>query len=124
MTHKLFCYVDETGQDTQGRLFVVAVVVTESERDELRQQCSAIELESGKGQRKWVKSKHDRRLAYMRQVVNIPALHGRLCFSASYDHANYLEETVRAIAGSLRLAENAEFQATVLIDGLPRSRGA
>ncbi len=34
LTHKLFCYVDETGQDTQGRLFVVAVVVTGSEREE------------------------------------------------------------------------------------------
>ena len=121
LTHKLFCYVDETGQDTQGRLFVVAVVITESEREALRQQCSAIELESGKGQRKWVKSKHDRRLAYMRQVLKIPALHGKLCFSASHGHADYLDATVRAIAGSLRLVESAEFQATILIDGLPRS---
>lgn len=121
MTHKLFCYVDETGQDTQGRLFVVAVVVTESEREALRQQCSTVERESGKGQRKWVKSKHDRRLAYIRQVLKIPALHGKLCFSASHGHANYQEETVRAITESLRLVESSEFQATVLIDGLPRS---
>lgn len=121
MTHKLFCYVDETGQDTQGRLFIVAIVVTESERDALRKQCSAIEFGSGKGQRKWVKSKHDRRLAYMKQVLQIPALYGKLCFEASYDHVDYLEATVRAIAGSLRLVESAEFQATVLIDGLPRS---
>lgn len=121
MTHKLFCYVDETGQDTQGRLFVVAVVVTDSEREMLRQQCSAIEAQSGKGQRKWVKSKYDRRLAYVQQILKIPALHGRLCFSASYDHANYLEATVQAVAGSLRLVESAEYQATVLIDGLPRS---
>ena len=28
MTTKLYCYVDETGQDTQGCLFLVAVVVT------------------------------------------------------------------------------------------------
>lgn len=86
----LFCYVNETGQDTQGRLFIVAVVVTESERDDLRQQCGAIELESGKGQRKWVKSKQARRLAYIRQVLDIPVLHGKLCFLASYDHVDYL----------------------------------
>ncbi len=122
MAHKLFCYVDETGQDTQGRLFVVAVVVTEAERDALRQQCAAIETESGKGQRKWVKSNPNRRLAYMRQVLNIPALKGRLCFSAHYDQLDYLDATVQAIAASFRLLENAEFQATVLIDGLPRSQ--
>ncbi len=119
--HKLFCYVDETGQDTQGRLFVVAVVVTESVRDDLRQQCMAIESESGKGQRKWVKSKRDRRLAYIRQVLALPALKGRCCFAAYYDHLDYLEATVQAIAGSLRLAESGVYQATVLIDGLPRS---
>lgn len=44
LTYKLFCYVDETGQDTQGRLFVVAVVVAERARVMLRQQCSAIEV--------------------------------------------------------------------------------
>lgn len=117
----LFCYVNETGQDTQGRLFIVAVVVTESERDDLRQQCGAIELESGKGQRKWVKSKQARRLAYIRQVLDIPVLHGKLCFLASYDHVDYLGATVRAVTGSLRLVESGEFQATVLIDGLQRS---
>lgn len=120
MTRKLFCYVDETGQDTQGRLFVVAVVVTESARDDLRQQCMAIETESGKGQRKWVKSKHDRRLTYIRQVLRLPALPGRLCFAVYHDQTDYPQATVQAIAGSLRLVESTEYQATVLIDGLPR----
>jgi hypothetical protein len=33
---KLYCYVDETGQDTGGRLFIVAVILTSDQRDELR----------------------------------------------------------------------------------------
>jgi hypothetical protein len=46
MTQKLFCYVDETGQDTQGRLFVVSVVITDQERDLFRQTCEDIEQTS------------------------------------------------------------------------------
>lgn len=47
--------------------------------------------------------------------VKIP----RADYSVSHGHVNYLEETVRAITESLRLVESSEFQAAVLIDGLP-----
>lgn len=46
---KLYCYVDETGQDTEGDLFVVSLVVTGDERDELLKLCESIEKKSGKG---------------------------------------------------------------------------
>ena len=29
---KLYCYVDETGQNTEGDLFVVSIVLTEKEK--------------------------------------------------------------------------------------------
>lgn len=32
---KLYCYVDESGQDTKGKLFVVGIVVTGNEKEEL-----------------------------------------------------------------------------------------
>jgi len=28
---KLYCYVDETGQDTAGKIFIVSVVIIEKE---------------------------------------------------------------------------------------------
>ena len=33
MTQKFYCYVDETGQDTQGELFIVSVVIADQERE-------------------------------------------------------------------------------------------
>ena len=53
---KLYCYVDETGQDTKGDLFLVALVVTGSERDELIREAERIEETSGKGLMKWRKT--------------------------------------------------------------------
>jgi hypothetical protein len=45
---KLYCYVDETGQDTGGQIFIVAVVVTGEERDDLLTLCEQLEKVSGK----------------------------------------------------------------------------
>jgi hypothetical protein len=42
-TQKLYCYVDETGQDTKGDLFLVALVITGSERDEVLREAERIE---------------------------------------------------------------------------------
>lgn len=45
---KLYCYVDETGQDTEGQLFLVSVVVTEQEQETIARELERIEAESGK----------------------------------------------------------------------------
>lgn len=42
MAEKVFCYVDESGQDTQGILFIVAIVITSHERDQLYEICSLL----------------------------------------------------------------------------------
>ena len=45
---KLYCYVDESGQDPQSEIFIVAVVVTGEQRDKLLQPCEQLEKVSGK----------------------------------------------------------------------------
>jgi len=39
---KLYCYIDETGQDTKGKLFLVSIVIQEQEREELREKIERI----------------------------------------------------------------------------------
>lgn len=56
-SHKLYCYVDETGQDTLGQLFIVVAVLVSTERDQLVQYLHEAELQSGIGQKKWVRVK-------------------------------------------------------------------
>src|SRR5271165_6282825 len=45
---RLFCYVDETGQDTLGRFFIVPVVVTGDPRERLVAKLEQIEHVSHK----------------------------------------------------------------------------
>jgi hypothetical protein len=50
---KLYCYVDENGQDTLGRIFVVSVVAVGKQRDELFALCEHLEQASEKRKDKW-----------------------------------------------------------------------
>lgn len=65
---KLYCYVDESGQDATAKLFVVVAIVSEGEQVLLRQRLEAIEHETKVGQRKWHKSRRERRLEYLRRA--------------------------------------------------------
>src|SRR5438094_7017604 len=46
---KLYAYVDESGQDTEGRIFVVSIVVLDNERDTVRQRLEEIEQRRQRG---------------------------------------------------------------------------
>ena len=62
---RLYCYVDETGQDSASSIFVVVAVVTAQEQEPLRQALMDIEDVAGTGRRKWHKSRSSRRLRYL-----------------------------------------------------------
>ena len=56
---KLYAYVDESGQDTAGRIFVVGIVVLEQEREKIAQALEHIEERSGKLIKKWHRAPRD-----------------------------------------------------------------
>ena len=41
---KVYCHVDESGQDTEGKLFIVSVVITDTNKDESQKQLEKIEV--------------------------------------------------------------------------------
>lgn len=121
MTSKLYCYVDESGQDTRGRLFLVAVVVIGEEREQLRAFCEALEFRSGKGSRKWSKTSTARRIAYAQGIADQRLFMGKLHYAVFEETTDYLTATVEAIAETLANATAEDYDATVFIDGLSRS---
>jgi len=66
---KLYCYVDETGQDAASIIFIVVAVVSAQEQEQLRQRLLEIEHSAGTGHRKWHKSRPARRLKYLNLVL-------------------------------------------------------
>ena len=76
-------YVDESGQNTKGELFVVAVVATENS-DEFRQYCESLEQSSGKGKVKWRSAHKMRRLDYLCSIMLHSLLTSLNCFIVSF----------------------------------------
>lgn len=101
-TSKLYCFVDESGQDTEGKMFVVSVVVTGSKRDELLNLCEKLEDESGKHKDKWGKAKHERRMRYISQVLTNKNFKGCLRYAKFRNTWDYDTSTVEAIVSAVR----------------------
>jgi hypothetical protein len=116
---KLYCYVDESGQDTEGALFIVSAVVTQDERDMLIALLENIEKKSGKGRIKWAKARPERCLAYIHAVFEATAFQGRSYYGLYEDTLEYVALTIATTAEALNLhSEGEEYRANVLVDGL------
>lgn len=119
---KLYCYVDETGQDTQGKLFIVSVVVTQKDREEIYKLLEKIEQDSGKKKTKWIQTKKEFKIVYLERVLNSKLLKHKIYYSLSKDTTAYKEFTLITIASAITSAKDQEnYKASVFIDGLHKS---
>ena len=119
---KIYCYVDETGQDTAGEFFIVAVVMSGEERDLLAKKLEAIELNSGKGKVKWMQAKHQHRMDYINTVLGSEAFKHKLYFSSYKNSKAYMALTVLSTAKAILIASPQNSTKKVYVDGLPKAR--
>jgi len=122
LKQKLYCYVDENGQDTKGDIFIVSVVVTGNERDELIRLCEEIEEKSGKQKDKWGRSKYARRIAYIKLVFSNKNFKGKLRYSTYREQSSYDLATITAIAKAAHFKEPDEYTTLVYVDGLSKTK--
>jgi len=119
---KLYVYVDESGQDTRGKLFLVSVVVTGEERDDLRVKLEKIERMSKKGRRKWMKARSEQRLAYIKHVLKFSAFKGKLNYAVYGNTIDYLPRTVLTTARAITVYVKENYKASVFVDGLHKTQ--
>jgi len=129
-SHKLYCYIDETGQDTLGAFFIVAIVVTDDQQHELEKSLEAIEQSVGK-RTKWMKTRDKVRAAYGDALTksDLPAMIFVKTFEpsgrGSFDDLEVLA-AAQAIS-SYREVHNIredEYKLTITVDGLSRTVAA
>ena len=122
LIQKLYCYVDETGQDARSQFFLVSVVIAEADREAFLKALTRIEKDSGKGNVKWISAKDSTRMAYMRQVLDNPLFKGRLHYAVYPRTPDYFAKTVLTVGRAITAYITSEdYRATVLIDGLSKS---
>lgn len=120
---KLYCYVDETGQDTRGALFVVSVTVAKEDRDDLREFLAELEKTTGKGKTKWVRTRKEFKIAYLEKILTQKDFRHKIFFSLSKETKTYREVTLVTIASAITASKDQEenYEALVFIDGLQKS---
>jgi len=118
-TKKIYCYVDETGQDTQGEIFLVALVMTDEQRDQLATEAIRIEKESGKSLKKWRRAVFSRKIEYIKAIFGSPLFADSLFFANYEKSIAYLDLTILTTARAILIkAGEAGYKATVVVDGL------
>jgi hypothetical protein len=125
MIHKLYCYVDETGQDTEGELFLVAVVLQGREMlDHLEQRLYQIEESSGKQLLKWKRTSERIKMSYLRALLPLKEIRGSIFYSVYHGTKEYSGLTALSIAKAVLAKRADKAVVTVIIDGLnDRERG-
>ncbi|MEK7572042.1 MAG: DUF3800 domain-containing protein [Patescibacteria group bacterium] len=119
---KLYCYVDETGQDTKGELFIVSVIITKEDRADIIKTLEEIERNSGKGKTKWVKTKKEFKIAYLERIITNKLFKHKIFYSLSKETKAYKELTLISIASAITAAKDTEeYKASIFIDGLYKS---
>lgn len=115
-------YVDESGQDTRGRSFYVAVIAIE-DSNKFRQLCESAEEISGKGNIKWGKSDKNKRLVYLRTVIQYAASNNvKLFYNVFHKTTNYDAATIEGIAKSIRALRPSRSRVYVHVDGLTKTK--
>lgn len=115
---KIYCYVDETGQDNIGDMFIVSVVVPEN-RDELLSYLTELEVKTGRGRLKWGRVKTENRLKYLEAIFNQKKYPLTAYYSVYEETKEYKVATILTIAKAIHAIKDAENKVfTILIDGL------
>ena len=75
---KLYCYVDETGQDPTSEFFIVVTVIIEEEPELIRQKLERLERVAGTNRKKWHKVRNKNRMRYLTMVLEQKVAAGRV----------------------------------------------
>lgn len=119
---KIYCYVDETGQDTKGKLFIVSVIIAKKDRLEIIKSLEEIEQNSGKGKTKWIRTKKEHKIGYLERILTNNLFKHKIFYSFSEDTRAYKEITLISIASAITAAKDSEdYKASIFIDGLYKS---
>jgi hypothetical protein len=126
-TQKLYAYVEESGQETQGRIFVVTVVISDQRDPQLITLCEAYEHASQKGRTKWHGTNPKARLEFMRLVIGDSRFRGVLCFAKLQHkvHPDFDQFTVSTLAAVIRSKlDGSHYVVEAWVDGLSETKRA
>lgn len=119
MVTKLYCFVDETGQDTEGKLFLVAVVLKEQEHImSIQNKLEKIEKSTKKNLLKWTKTPFKVSKHYLDELMRLKELKEAIFYSTYHNTKSYTVLTAQTIAKAVFARKVDDYRVNIIIDGL------
>ena len=121
---KLYCYVDETGQDPTSEFFIVVAVISEQDQDFFRNELITAEQFAQTNQLKWHKLRHDRRIKYLQYVMDKKIAKGDIYFGRYQKPIPYFFPILETIEKAVFAKAAENYRAAIFIDGIDRKKAA
>jgi hypothetical protein len=119
---KFYAYIDESGQDTKGKFFVVSVLILENNKDLISKKLEKIEITSKKP-KKWLKTRYQNNQKYIETISKTDFLKQSIFFDTFYNTKEYLkctaQGTSRAILNKTKSKKN--YTTIIYIDGFEKT---
>ena len=121
---KIYCYVDESGQDTLGSFFIIVTLVVKNKKDAIGALVENIENKTGKKNTKWNKALHIKRMAYINEILTNNAIRGNL-FYTKHLGIGYDSFTILSIAKVInKIRIKSDQKVSIYIDALTKTKSA
>ena len=121
---KLYCYADESGQDTASNFFIVVAVLSDQNQDEFRDALVSVEQRAGVGHSKWHNAKPVRRLRYIELTLERRVGEGDVFFSSYPKPLPYLLPMIEVLERAIKMKAAPSYTARVFVDGIDRKKAA
>ena len=119
---KIYCFVDESGQDTLGSFFVVVTLVVKNNKDEMKILVEELENKTGKNNTKWNKSLHSKRMNFINKLFENKGIKGNLFYTQNqgigYDSFTIL--SIAKVVSKIRSKQNQKV--AIYVDGLTKTK--
>ena len=119
---KLYCYLDESGQDSKSEFFIVTAVVSAENQDLLRKKLIEIEFKAKIGRRKWHKSQLERKIKYLRLLLKQELTKGDVYYGYFKKPLPYFLPILETLEKSIKDKAKEDYRAIIYIDGIDRKK--
>lgn len=120
---KLYCYVDETGQDAGSEFFIVVSIVTSEVQNQVRNDLLKLEARSKVHARKWFNSRSPVKEEFLRLVVNKNLAKGDLYYGTFKKPLPFFLPMLKTIEKAIKEKVGSDpYQAIIYVDGIDKKK--
>ena len=119
---KLYCFVDETGQDDRSKFFIVVTVISSDEVDQLRSLVARLEKQSKVGSKKWHKLRSPERETFLELVLRHQTKLGQVFFGQYEKPLPFFLPMLETLTKAILSIAQEEHQVVVYVDGIDKKK--